>query len=77
MARIPGHWVLVAATVGNKAESLNSGNMQSSGGKKIHRQIYCIISGSCQQQEEKQQVQGPESEGMCEGPVLDEGSGRL
>lgn len=67
----------VAATVGNEAESLSSGNLQFSGGKKIHQQIYCIMSGSSQQQEEKQQGVTPKSESMCGHPVLDEGSGRL
>lgn len=35
------------------------------------------MSGSCQQHEEKQQGQGPESESVRESPVLDEGSERL
>lgn len=45
---------LVAATVANKAESLSSGNLQSTGGKKIPQQIYCIMSSSGQPHEEKQ-----------------------
>lgn len=65
---------LVAATVAYIAESLSSGNLQSSGGKKIHQKIYCIMSNSGQQHEEKQNK--GQRVRVCMNPVLDEGSGK-